>query len=254
MTSERDWPFPGCVLCESPISRRLSRRVSSCPPDGVWNAARDGERSGLGFGVFPWHVGTLAETVAAVCGLIEAGRPTYFITANTHYMMVTETNPDLNAINARAAFIVADGTPPIWASRWLGSPLSERVAGSDLIFALSAKLLGRDIAYFSLGDPKESPRKRHNGLASATPRFRSLAECPPFRELTAEEQEALEARIRSARPDILFVAFGQPKGERWINQHFEKLGVPVSVQVGALPRVRRGTRSAEPRVGCRKPV
>ncbi|HKI21218.1 MAG TPA: WecB/TagA/CpsF family glycosyltransferase, partial [Isosphaeraceae bacterium] len=72
-------------------------------------------------------------------------------------------------------------------------------------------------------------------------------ECPPFRELTAEEQKALEARIRSARPDILVLAFSQPKGERWINQHFEELGVPVSVQVGAsidfaAGRIRRAPR------------
>ncbi len=54
-------------------------------------------------------------------------------------------------------------------------------------------------------------------------------------------------RIRRARPDLLFVAFGQPKGERWIMRHFEALGVPVSVQVGAsldfaAGRIRRAPR------------
>jgi N-acetylglucosaminyldiphosphoundecaprenol N-acetyl-beta-D-mannosaminyltransferase len=55
------------------------------------------------------------------------------------------------------------------------------------------------------------------------------------------------AEIRDARPDLLFVAFGQPKGERWIREHLEALGVPVSVQVGAslefvAGRVRRAPR------------
>jgi N-acetylglucosaminyldiphosphoundecaprenol N-acetyl-beta-D-mannosaminyltransferase len=198
-----------------------------------------------GVPLVPW---TLADTVAAVCGLIEAGRPTYFITANTHYMMVTETNPDLNAINARAAFIVADGTPPIWASRWLGSPLPERVAGSDLIFALSAEAARKGYRLFFLGGPEGVAEEAAQRLGERYPALQVVgAECPPFRDLTAEEQEALEARIRSARPDILFVAFGQPKGERWIDQHFEKLGVPVSVQVGAslefaAGRIRRAPR------------
>jgi N-acetylglucosaminyldiphosphoundecaprenol N-acetyl-beta-D-mannosaminyltransferase len=71
--------------------------------------------------------------------------------------------------------------------------------------------------------------------------------CPPFCDPTDEEQAALLARIRLARPDILFVAFGQPKGERWIVRHLSELGVPVSVQVGAsldfaAGRVRRAPR------------
>ena len=193
----------------------------------------------------PW---TLAETVAAVGGLIEAGRPTYFITANTHYVMLTEKNPDLHAINARAAFIVADGAPLIWASRWQGSPLPERVAGSDLIFALSAEAARKGYRLFFLGGPEGVAEEAARRLGERYPGLQVVgAECPPFRDLTAEEQEALEARIRSARPDILFVAFGQPKGERWIDQHFEKLGVPVSVQVGAslefaAGRIRRAPR------------
>ena len=66
---------------------------------------------------------TLAETVAAISDLIEARRPSYFITANTHYAMLTEQHPDLPAINAGAALILADGAPLVWASRRTGSPL-----------------------------------------------------------------------------------------------------------------------------------
>jgi N-acetylglucosaminyldiphosphoundecaprenol N-acetyl-beta-D-mannosaminyltransferase len=191
---------------------------------------------------------TLTDTVAAIGGLIEAGRPTYFITANTHYLMLTEENPDLDAINARAAFIVADGAPLIWASRWQGSPLPERVAGSDLIFVLSAEAARKGYRLFFLGGAEGVAEEAARQLGLRYPGLQVVGtECPPFRELTAEEQEALEVRIRSARPDILFVAFGQPKGERWIDQHVEKLGVPVSVQVGAslefaAGRIRRAPR------------
>jgi N-acetylglucosaminyldiphosphoundecaprenol N-acetyl-beta-D-mannosaminyltransferase len=191
---------------------------------------------------------TLADTVAAIGGLIEAGRPTYFITANTHYLMLTQENPDLHEINARAAFILADGAPLVWASRWQGSPLPERVAGSDLIFALSDEAARKGYRLFLLGGPEGIAEEAGRELARRYPGLQVVGtECPPFRELTVEERDALEGRIRSARPDILFVAFGQPKGERWISQHFEKLGVPVSVQVGAslefaAGRIRRAPR------------
>jgi N-acetylglucosaminyldiphosphoundecaprenol N-acetyl-beta-D-mannosaminyltransferase len=58
-------------------------------------------------------------------------------------------------------------------------------------------------------------------------------ESPPYRELSAEEQAQLVERIRNARADLLFVAFGQPKGELWLAEHCQALGVPVSAQIGA---------------------
>src|SRR5262245_49999627 len=120
----------------------LLRRQDSCPSSPVGSSCPIAESAGVpphlrrGDPVWVWGVPlarlTLAEAVAAVGGLIAAGRPSYFITAPTHYAMLTEQAPDLRAINAGAAFIVADGAPLVWASRWSGSPmpLPERVAGS----------------------------------------------------------------------------------------------------------------------------
>lgn len=191
---------------------------------------------------------TLAQTVAAVTSLIEAGQPAYFVTAPTHYAMLTDENPDLRDLNTRAAFIVADGTPLVWASRWQGSPLPERVAGSDLIFELSAEAAKKGYRLFFLGGAEGVAKEAARRLQVCYPALQIVGtECPPFRELTADEQVELTDRIRKARPDILFVAFGQPKGERWIQEHYVKLGVPVSVQIGAsldfaAGRLRRAPR------------
>jgi N-acetylglucosaminyldiphosphoundecaprenol N-acetyl-beta-D-mannosaminyltransferase len=77
---------------------------------------------------------------------------------------------------------------------------------------------------------------------------------PPFRPLSAAEQQAQLDRIRAASPDILLVAFGQPKGERWIHQHLETLQVPVSIQIGASFDFVAGTAQRAPvayqRCGC----
>ena len=58
-------------------------------------------------------------------------------------------------------------------------------------------------------------------------------EAPPFRDPSPEEHEALLSSIRESAPDLLFVAFGQPKGEFWLSENLDALGVPVGVQVGA---------------------
>jgi N-acetylglucosaminyldiphosphoundecaprenol N-acetyl-beta-D-mannosaminyltransferase len=41
------------------------------------------------------------------------------------------------------------------------------------------------------------------------------------------------AQIQQAKPDVLLVALGQPKGEYWIEDNLQRLNVPLSIQVGA---------------------
>jgi len=196
----------------------------------------------------PFAPFSMSEAVRAIEKLIDLGQPSFFITANVHYAMLTDENPDVRAINQRAGFILADGAPLVWASRWLGSPLPERVAGSDLIFELSALAARRGYRLFLLGGADGVAEEAARRLGDRYPGLKIVGiEHPPFRELTPNEEAALVERIQSARPDILFVAFGQPKGERWIVQYLERLAVPVSVQVGAsldfaAGRVRRAPR------------
>ena len=175
-----------------------------------------------------------AEVVEAVAALVRAGRPSYFITAGTHYAMLSAREPRLRAINERAALIVADGAPLVWASRLAGTPLPERVAGSDLIFDICELSAREGFRVFLLGAP---PGVAERAAEHLTQRYPGLViagtECPPFRALTREEHDAMIARVRSVRPDFLFVAFGQPKGELWVSENFEALGVPVCVQIGA---------------------
>lgn len=191
---------------------------------------------------------TRAEAAEAVAALIDAGRPSYFITANTHYVMVSHGDPSLRRINEEAAFLLADGAPLVWASRWRRAPLPERVAGSDLIYDLCEQAAARGDRVFFLGGPlgvaqaaADRLEQRYPGLIVAG------VACPPFRSLNDAEQADLIAQIRDARPDLLFVAFGQPKGERWIRQHLDEIEVSVCVQVGASFEFVAGSVRRAPR-------
>jgi N-acetylglucosaminyldiphosphoundecaprenol N-acetyl-beta-D-mannosaminyltransferase len=189
-----------------------------------------------------------SQALEAVINLVKARRPAFFITANTHYAMLTNADPSLKAINAQAAFILADGAPLVWASRWKGLPLPERVAGSDLVFDLSREAARNGYRIFLLGGAAGVAERAAEVLSQHDPDLCIVGtESPPFRALSAGEHTALLDRIRAARPDLLFVAFGQPKGEFWIAEHFLALGIPVCVQVGAsldfvAGRVRRAPR------------
>jgi N-acetylglucosaminyldiphosphoundecaprenol N-acetyl-beta-D-mannosaminyltransferase len=175
-----------------------------------------------------------AEAVEAVLDLVRAGRPSYVITASSHYAMLSAHDPRLREVNARAALIVADGKPLVWASRLNGAPLPERVAGSDMIFDLCARSAQEGFRVFLLGAAEGVAEE---AAARLTTKYPGLVvagtECPPFRPLSAAEHAALIDRVRATRPDILFLAFGQPKGEFWLAENAEALGVPVSIQIGA---------------------
>ncbi|HZU34457.1 MAG TPA: WecB/TagA/CpsF family glycosyltransferase [Gemmataceae bacterium] len=191
---------------------------------------------------------TFGQTLDRVEDLIKAKAPAYFITANLHYAMLTDHDKRLAEVNAKAAFVLADGMPLVWASWWRPRCLPERVAGSDLVPALCERAAQKGYRVFLLGGPPGVAEEAARKLCERFPGLQVVGtECPPFRELSAEEQAGLCERIRVARPDLLFVAFGQPKGELWLAAHGPALGVPACAQIGATldfiaGRVRRSPR------------
>jgi N-acetylglucosaminyldiphosphoundecaprenol N-acetyl-beta-D-mannosaminyltransferase len=177
---------------------------------------------------------TLAQTVDEVERLIHAGQPGYFITANVHYAMLAERDGSLSSVNDEAAFLVADGMPLVWASRWKGRALPERVTGADLFPALCDRAAARGYRVFLLGG---APGVGEEATRRLRDRFEGLnvvgVESPPFRPLSPVEQRELAERIRAARPDILFLCFSMPNGERWLAEWYPTLGVPACVNIGA---------------------
>ena len=191
---------------------------------------------------------TREQAVEAVMKLIEAGRPSFFITANTHYAMLTAERPELRPINDRAAFLLADGTPLVWASRRGPTPLPERVTGSDLVFDLCERAARRGHGVYLLGGAEGVADEAARRLVDLYPGLRVVGTAsPPPGSLAGEGCRRLIAEVRAARPDLLMVALGQPKGELWLAEHLDELGVPACVQVGATldfvaGRVRRAPR------------
>lgn len=140
---------------------------------------------------------------------------------------------------------LVDGMPMVWASRLSGKALPERVAGSDLIFALCEMAARRGFGVFFLGGAAGVAEAAAARLSERYPGLRVVGvESPPFGPMAEEDEQALLARVRSTRPDLLIAAFSQPRGERWIAAHHRETGAAVNVQMGAAldfaaGRVRR---------------
>lgn len=189
---------------------------------------------------------TMSETREAAARLVEAGRPSYLVTANVQQAMLTERHAELRDFNANAAFLVADGAPLVWASRLKrGGALPERVAGSDLLFELSAQAARLGHRIFLLGGGPGVAHEAAKRLEGKYPGLQIVGVESPSISSAADQAEAeLAARIRAAAADILFVALGSPKGERWMTRNLPHLKVPLCIQIGAsldfaAGRVRR---------------
>ena len=145
---------------------------------------------------------TRANLVLATADLIRARRPTFVVTASSHYAMLSAKEPRLRAINNQAAFVVADGAPLVWASRLNGTPLPERVAGSDLIFDLCELSAREGFRVYLLGAAEGVATEAATQLVARYPGLVIAGTaCPPFQGVTRAEHDALIADIRATEPD-----------------------------------------------------
>jgi N-acetylglucosaminyldiphosphoundecaprenol N-acetyl-beta-D-mannosaminyltransferase len=177
---------------------------------------------------------SFAQTVDAVDRLIARGSPSFFITANLHYAMLTDRHPRLQIVNRRAAFLVADGMPLVWYSRLLGRPVPERVTGADLVWHLCARAAVKGHRVFLLGGIPGVAQRAVEVLTRRYPGLQVVGTlAPPHGEWSADDERAIVDAVRRAKPDLLLAALGQPKGELWLETHCEALGVPACVQIGA---------------------
>jgi N-acetylglucosaminyldiphosphoundecaprenol N-acetyl-beta-D-mannosaminyltransferase len=192
---------------------------------------------------------TMDQTIQWIADLVQRGVPEYLITANLNYVMLARQDPTLECVTDGAAGILADGMPIVLRSRGTKQPLPERVAGSELIYRLAEKASQRGWRIFFLGGAPGVAQQCAETLALQYPGLQIAGvHSPPFRNLSLDEQQTIVSRIEDAGTDILLVAFGQPKGERWIAEYHRQTGAAVSIQLGASFDFVAGKATRAPKV------
>jgi N-acetylglucosaminyldiphosphoundecaprenol N-acetyl-beta-D-mannosaminyltransferase len=163
---------------------------------------------------------TEAECVEYVLGSLRAGRGGFGITVNLEIFRLCHADRACRAHLDAGDLWVADGMTILWASRLQGTPLPERVCGSNLIWSLTAGAARDGRSVFFLGGNPGTAEQASMLLAGRYPGLRVAGTyCPAFGfENDADEIQTIRARISAARPDIVYVALGFPKGERLIQR------------------------------------
>ena len=137
------------------------------------------------------------------------------VTPNLDHLRMLRRHTGLRMAYERADLVLADGMPVIWASRLQGEPLPGRVAGSDLLWSVSAAAADANLPVFLVGGRPGAAERTRAKLLEVSPHLlvAGLAVPEPGFEADAEALDALIEYIRGARPAIVFLALGTPKQE-----------------------------------------
>ena len=178
---------------------------------------------------------TMEQALERVDAMVRAGGPFQVLTPNVDHVMRALHDPVFAGIYKEGDLVVADGAPLVWASRFLGDPLPERVAGSDMTPRLCGLAADRGYSVFLMGGLPGSAEAAAGVLQDRNPGLKVAGwdPAPVGFDKDPKLSLALEEKIRGAAPDLLFVALGSPKQDVWIHRNKEKLGVPVSMGIGA---------------------
>ena len=180
--------------------------------------------------------------------LVRGPGPSLVVTPNVDHICQLQQNPRYQEIYARADLVLADGMPLIWASRFLGTPLGERVTGSDLFPRICGLAARRGYRVYLLGGLGGVAEKAKAVLEERYPGLEITGTySPPFGfEHDPEEMAGIVERIAKASPQILFVGLGAPKQEFFIAETMDTLRIPVSMGVGASFDFVAGTMKRAP--------
>jgi len=190
--------------------------------------------------------GTYQDFVNEIFSLVDHKIPSYVCIANVHMVIEGYKDPIFQKIMNNANIVTPDGKPLSVFLRLFENLKQDRVCGMDLLPDLfkQAAVLGKSIYLYGSTDAlllaiiekakKELPTLKIAGYYS-----------PPFRALTDEENRNIISNIKATSPDLVFVALGCPKQERWCAENKDKLGACL-IGVGQAFNVYAGVEKRLP--------
>lgn len=193
---------------------------------------------------------TMSETLDSIGEMVAVGRErevTHQIaTVNVDFLVNAFEDDSLAAILRDADLCLADGAPIVWMAKAFGMPIAERVAGADLVPLLfeRSKELGWRIHVF--GSSAAVASRAEDLIASRYPGAVVTFEPGPVITDVADVDDAVIQSIVDVDADVVCVALGNPKQERFIAAHGDRIGAPVMIGIGGSIDMLVGERTRAP--------
>jgi N-acetylglucosaminyldiphosphoundecaprenol N-acetyl-beta-D-mannosaminyltransferase len=173
----------------------------------------------------------MPETLATIEHWLTQPHLHQIATANPEFVMRAQADDAFRAVLEQADLCLPDGVGLVWASRWLGRPFPERVAGSELVYHVAELCAAQGASLFLLGAAEGVAAEAGRILQTRTPALRvagTFAGSPAL-----AENDALVQMINESGAAVLYVAYGAPAQDMWIARNRHALPhVRVAIGVG----------------------
>lgn len=178
---------------------------------------------------------TMDEAINEIDRLISIKACTYVVTPNLDHIVQLDNDPELAEAYKHAGLILCDGKPLIWISKHHGTLIKEKISGSDIFPRICELASQRGYKLYILGAAEGVAAKAGRNLIKKFPGLLVVGTYSPkigF-EKNASEMDKIKKQIIEAKPDILAVALGAPKQEKFLYHYIKELNVPIGLGIGA---------------------
>src|SRR6266436_8636618 len=180
------------------------------------------------------HAVDKQSTALLVAEQIRSGEKGYVCLIGVHGIMEAQRDPDLKSIFAEALLVAPDGMPTVWMGHLQGFTTMQRVFGPDLMLDIIGSAEFRNCVHFFCGGEPGVAENLRNEMLRRFPWVQIAGTySPPFRPMTTMEERKLKAKVRSSRPDIIWVGLSTPKQERFMARYLPVLDTKLMIGVGA---------------------
>lgn len=152
------------------------------------------------------------------------------LSVNPEKVFALHRDPQLMGFFRRGSLLIPDGIGVVMAMRLLHRARTKRLVGTDLMHALCRVAAREGYRIFIYGGGEEVNRNSETLLRAQYPNIQIVGRANGY--LRADEMDGLVGAIEASRADILFVALGSPRQERWMLGHLPRLNVKICMGVG----------------------
>ena len=193
----------------------------------------------------PVHPYTMKGAVEKILERVSQSKKTFVVTANAEIIMMGQSDAEYMKILNNAALVLPDGAGTVWAGRKLGYEVPERVAGYDLFLNLMTEAAKKKFKVFFFGSAPGVAEEAKQKCEILYPGV-SIVGCRDgyFKE---EDNLAIVEEINNSGADLLFVALGAPKQEKWLAKFQDILKPSLLMGIGGSFDVVAGKMERAPK-------
>lgn len=192
------------------------------------------------------HAATMEQSLAACQTAIELRQPLMIGMVNAAKIVAMHRNKSLFDALASSDHVLADGMAVVWASRILGQPLPERIAGIDLFENLLQMGHQEEFSAYFLGATQDVLDEVIRKVRAKHPNLRIAGSHHGY--FKEDESGAMAKTIRNSHCDMLFVGMSSPRKETFLAEWGSSLGIAVCHGVGGSFDVLAGKVRRAPRL------